>query len=110
MSNCRTHAHDIVTKYLARNEDACTLVGKVGNATILDSFVAEIYTIYNLCTLVAFGHSVTQGHAPLEDDSRGVQGVCERHCKLQCSRCLSWGGRYITNPTTSKQISKQRGF
>ena len=32
MYSCRTHAHDIVTKYLASNEDACTLVGKVGTA------------------------------------------------------------------------------
>ena len=63
MPSYKTHVHDIVTKYLAGNEDACMLVVKDGAATILDSFAAENHTFCNLCTLAAFGQSVPRGHA-----------------------------------------------
>ena len=57
MSGCRTYVYDNVAKYLAKNEDACTLVGKVGAATILDVVAAYNYTFSNMCNLAAFGQS-----------------------------------------------------
>ena len=42
---------------------------------------------------------------PLKDDCRGMWAVFAKRCKPYHPRCLSWGRKYITSPTTSKQVT-----
>ena len=57
----------------------------VGAATILDTFIARKYTIYNLCTLASFGESAPREHVGISNRQYRVNCRCIECVRVACA-------------------------
>ena len=87
VSTCITRAHDIVTKYLARNEDVCTLVGKLPQR----SWIPLHMTTIRLVTSALWPHLVRVHLENILSFGTRSYIVRELSCHLSCHThtCLS---------------------